>query len=134
MSENLVKGQGTYHRTDMLPDSGDEANNLWARYLAENAEFNFAHAVQQLYSVGTSMADPNNNAFYAGAIGTFDMFGVIASGGTWVYSLDGTGGTITSGQSKQTVVLGTSLQLGWVHPVSSLNTGAIVYGAVYGRR
>lgn len=42
MSENLVYGQGTYHRTDMLPDSGDEVNSLWARYIAENIEYNFS--------------------------------------------------------------------------------------------
>jgi len=133
MAENLVYGQGTYHRTDMLPDSGDEANNLWARYAMENSEYNYAHDMQLCYWLGTTDFSPNNVPFFAGAIGTI-IGRVSVLGGTVVYSVAGTGGTFTSGQSTQTVPLGTNLELGWVSPTVALSGGTVYWASIWGMR
>ena len=140
MSDDLVQGQGTYHRTDMLPDSGEEANSLWARYLAENAEYSFHHGMQMLFSFVTN--DPFISAdsvfdFYAGAVGTVHGYLAVVAG-TWVMSFPGAsnGGTFTTGQKRQTVLLGpgTVYESGWgIGTLDESAAGSISSARIWGQ-
>ena len=102
MSDNLVFGQGTYHRTDMLPDSGEEANSLWARYAMENAEWVYAHRLTMLDSRQEDAAltwifEGGEQGNYSRVVrvddmGTFHIAGSIvadsANAGTWVFKVN----------------------------------------------
>jgi len=156
MSENLVGGQGTYHYTDMLPDSGDEANSLWARYLAENAEWAKHRSMYMImdHQGGTIYYESyggknynHHNVYLLPDVGTYYISAKIlrTAGGTsqWTLAIEpfGTFGTfqeVTAGLGgpQGTIfefTLTSSLGSGWGTLWTECPEGTLYWARIWGR-